>query len=99
MAAVINSIISVYYYTYPLVVMFFRPAPEKFVRPRVSAPVAVALALIATFWLGILPNGVFGLLKPSAPQAVSQQIPVVKQIQRLAKEKAGVVTGITTPAF
>jgi NADH-quinone oxidoreductase subunit N len=79
-AAVVNSIISIYYYIYPLVVMFFRPAPEKFVRPRVSAPVAVALALtlIATFWLGILPNGVFDLLRPSAPQAVSQQIPGVK---------------------
>jgi NADH-quinone oxidoreductase subunit N len=79
-AAVVNSIISIYYYIYPLVMMFFRPAPEKFVRPRVSAPVAVALALtlIATFWLGILPNGVFDLLRPSAPQAVSQQIPGVK---------------------
>lgn len=75
-AAVINSIISVYYYLYPLVVMFFRPAPERFVKPRISAPVAVALALtlIATFWLGILPNGIFGLLKPSGPAAVSQQI-------------------------
>lgn len=77
-AAVINSIISVYYYLYPLVVMFFRPAPDKFVKPRVSLPVAIALAItvIATFYLGILPNGVFGLLKTSGPAAVSQRISI-----------------------
>ncbi|HZS03709.1 MAG TPA: NADH-quinone oxidoreductase subunit N [Blastocatellia bacterium] len=70
-AAIINSIISIYYYLYPLVVMFFRPAPERFVKPRVSVPVAVALAitLIATFYLGILPNGVFGLLDSGQPRA------------------------------
>lgn len=75
-AAVINSIISIYYYLYPLVVMFFRPAPEKFEKPRVSTPVAVALALtlIATFWLGILPNGVFNLLRPAPAQNISQRI-------------------------
>jgi len=57
-AAVINSIISVYYYLYPIVVMFFRPLAPGFVKPRVSAMTAVALilALIGTFYLGLLPN-------------------------------------------
>jgi NADH-quinone oxidoreductase subunit N len=56
--AVINSIISIYYYLYPIVVMFFRPAPAGFVRPRVSLGAAIALivTLFGTFYLGILPN-------------------------------------------
>ncbi len=58
--AVINSIISVYYYLYPIVVMFFRPLAPGFVKPRVSTmtAVALALALIGTLYLGILPNRV-----------------------------------------
>jgi NADH-quinone oxidoreductase subunit N len=62
--AVINSIISVYYYLYPIVVMFFRPAPQGFAKPRVSGAAAAALtiALAGTFYLGLLPSRVFGLL-------------------------------------
>jgi NADH-quinone oxidoreductase subunit N len=57
-AAVINSIISIYYYIYPIVVMFFRPLTPGFVRPRVSAGATIALiiTLLGTFYLGILPN-------------------------------------------
>ena len=44
-AAVINSIISVYYYLYPIVVMFFRPLPRGYVRPRVGAGVSAVLAI------------------------------------------------------
>ncbi|HEY9431650.1 MAG TPA: NADH-quinone oxidoreductase subunit N [Blastocatellia bacterium] len=56
--AVVNSIISIYYYLYPIVVMFFRPLAPGFVRPRVSLGVAIALivTLFGTFYLGILPN-------------------------------------------
>lgn len=56
--AVINSIISVYYYLYPIVVMFFRPLAPGFVKPRISAMTAVALilALLGTLYLGIMPN-------------------------------------------
>jgi NADH-quinone oxidoreductase subunit N len=56
--AVVNSIISIYYYIYPIVVMFFRPLAPGFVRPKVSAGAAVALivTLLGTFYLGILPN-------------------------------------------
>ncbi|MBK7601793.1 MAG: NADH-quinone oxidoreductase subunit N [Acidobacteria bacterium] len=42
-AAVINSIISVYYYLYPIVVMFFRPLNPGFVRPRVTRTTALAI--------------------------------------------------------
>ncbi len=57
-AAVINSTISIYYYIYPIVVMFFRPLAPGFVRPRVSAGATIALiiTLLGTFYLGILPN-------------------------------------------
>jgi NADH-quinone oxidoreductase subunit N len=56
--AVVNSIISIYYYLYPIVVMFFRPLAPGFVRPRVSlgATVALIVTLFGTFYLGILPN-------------------------------------------
>jgi NADH-quinone oxidoreductase subunit N len=57
-AAVINSIISIYYYIYPIVVMFFRPLAPGFVKPRVSVGAAIALivTMIGTLYLGILPN-------------------------------------------
>jgi NADH-quinone oxidoreductase subunit N len=59
-AAIINSIISIYYYLYPIVVMFFRPLPERYDKPRMTGALAVALVatLLATFYLGILPNRV-----------------------------------------
>lgn len=59
-AAVLNSIVSVYYYLYPIVVMFFRPLTPGFKKPRVSGAVALALVLtlLGTFYLGILPNRV-----------------------------------------
>jgi NADH-quinone oxidoreductase subunit N len=74
--AVINSIISVYYYLYPIVVMFFRPLAPGFVKPRVSTmtAVALALALIGTLYLGILPNRVMSAIgrSGSANTAVVQ---------------------------
>jgi NADH-quinone oxidoreductase subunit N len=76
-AAIINSIISVYYYLYPIVVMFFRPAPPDFVKPRVSGAVAAALiiTLAGTFYLGLLPNNVLGLLSEGArTPMVGQQL-------------------------
>lgn len=62
--AVINSIISVYYYLYPIVVMFFRPLAPGFVKPKISAMTAVALilTLAGTLYLGILPNRVMSAI-------------------------------------
>lgn len=74
--AVINSIISVYYYLYPIVVMFFRPLAPGFIKPRVSAMTAVALilTLLGTLYLGILPNrvmsGMGGASKSSTAQVL-----------------------------
>jgi len=65
-AAVINSIISVYYYIYPIVVMFFRPLPRGYVRPRVGAGVSAVLiiTIAGILYLGLMPNRVLGLLAP-----------------------------------
>ena len=67
-AAIINSIISIYYYLYPIVVMFFRPLPERYDKPRMTGAMAVALmaTLLATFYLGILPNRVLSWLDHGA---------------------------------
>jgi NADH-quinone oxidoreductase subunit N len=56
--AVVNSIISMYYYLYPVVVMFFRPLPPGFVRPSLERGTVLALVLtvLGTFYLGLLPN-------------------------------------------
>ena len=71
-AAVINSIISVYYYLYPIVVMFFRPLNPGFVRPRVTRTTALAiiLTLLGTFYLGVMPNRLMNAMSksPSGPQ-------------------------------
>ncbi|MBK9709065.1 MAG: hypothetical protein IPO77_19370 [Acidobacteria bacterium] len=71
-AAVINSIISVYYYLYPIVVMFFRPLNPGFVRPRVTRTTALAiiLTLLGTFYLGLMPNRLMNAMSksPSGPQ-------------------------------
>ena len=78
LVAIINSIISVYYYIYPIVVMFFRPLAPGFVRPRVSASAALALilALAGTLYLGILPNRVMNAMGRGTvgPTAQTQMI-------------------------
>jgi NADH-quinone oxidoreductase subunit N len=77
-AAIINSIISIYYYLYPIVVMFFRPLPQGFVKPRASGAMTAVLiiTLMATFYLGLLPNGVLGLLggESGKMQVEAQQV-------------------------
>jgi NADH-quinone oxidoreductase subunit N len=72
-AAVLNSIVSVYYYLYPIVVMFFRPLAPGFRKPRVSGAVlaVLLLTLLGTFYLGLLPNRVLNAF--SAPVKVVQQ--------------------------
>ncbi|MGH9837010.1 MAG: NADH-quinone oxidoreductase subunit N [Blastocatellia bacterium] len=80
-AAVINSIISIYYYIYPIVVMFFRPLAPGFVRPRVSAGATIALiiTLLGTFYLGILPNR---LMKAMGSGSGSGQTAQIGQSQK-----------------
>ncbi|MEP7342959.1 MAG: NADH-quinone oxidoreductase subunit N [Acidobacteriota bacterium] len=74
--AIINSIISVYYYLYPIVVMFFRPLAPGFVKPRISAATAVALilTLLGTFYLGLMPNRLMNAMSNSTRTAQTEQI-------------------------
>lgn len=64
--AVLNSAASVYYYLRPMVVLFFRDSNEKDAAavpllPR-SVLVTILLALAGTFYLGITPGRIMGLL-------------------------------------
>ncbi len=67
--AIINSIISVYYYIYPIVVMFFRPLPQRFIRPHLGGGVVLALIItvVATLYLGLLPNRILSALTTRHP--------------------------------
>jgi NADH-quinone oxidoreductase subunit N len=82
-AAVINSIISIYYYIYPVVVMFFRPLAPGFVRPRVSAGATIALivTLLGTFYLGILPNRLMQAMGSGSGSAQSAQVGQAQSIR------------------
>ncbi len=82
--AVINSIISIYYYIYPIVVMFFRPLAPGFVRPRVSAgaTIALILTLLGTFYLGILPNRLMQWMGSGSGSAQSPQIGQSQMLNR-----------------
>src|SRR5262245_30903822 len=79
--AVINSIISIYYYLYPIVVMFFRPLEPGFVRPRVSlgATIALIVTLFGTFYLGILPNRLINAMGSGSGAAQSAQTQVLNK--------------------
>jgi NADH-quinone oxidoreductase subunit N len=79
--AVVNSIISIYYYLYPIVVMFFRPLTVGFVRPRVSlgATIALIVTLFGTFYLGILPNRLINMMGSGSGAAQSVQTQVLNR--------------------
>lgn len=72
--AILNSIISVYYYLYPIVVMFFRPAVQGFEPPRITrmAQFALIITVVATLYLGIDPSGAFKILNQRPSSAVTQ---------------------------
>jgi NADH-quinone oxidoreductase subunit N len=63
--AVINSAISWYYYLRVIVVMFFSEPAVGFRTPRISRSLATAvvLAILGTFYLGILPGRVLEVLE------------------------------------
>jgi NADH-quinone oxidoreductase subunit N len=79
--AVVNSIISIYYYLYPIVVMFFRPLAPGFVRPRVSlgATIALIVTLFGTFYLGILPNRLINAMGSGSGAAQSAQTQILNR--------------------
>ncbi|MCS6817135.1 MAG: NADH-quinone oxidoreductase subunit N [Blastocatellia bacterium] len=61
---VLNTVVSVYYYLYVVIVMFFREPKEEV--PRVPLPRAfvatMLVALVGVFYLGLLPTRVFAFL-------------------------------------
>jgi NADH-quinone oxidoreductase subunit N len=73
-AAVINSIISVYYYLYPIVVMFFRPLSPGFIKPKLTLATSLGLliALLGTLYLGVLPNRLLNAMERSNAPRVAQ---------------------------
>ncbi len=79
--AVVNSIISIYYYLYPIVAMFFRPLSPGFVRPKVSFGTAIALiaTLFGTFYLGILPNRLINRMGSGSGAAQSVQTHLINR--------------------
>jgi NADH-quinone oxidoreductase subunit N len=57
---VLSSVVSVFFYLRIVVMMYMTEEPEAPARPSISVPSMVALAfvLLATFYLGVLPNRV-----------------------------------------
>jgi NADH-quinone oxidoreductase subunit N len=68
-ATIISSIISVGYYSYPIVVMYFRPVAAGASRPIVGLRVPVRLVVFAAETIvivaGILPNSLMGFIMSS----------------------------------
>ncbi|NBO64091.1 MAG: NADH-quinone oxidoreductase subunit N [Acidobacteria bacterium] len=74
--AVVNSIISIYYYLYPIVVMFFRPLAPGFVKPRlmITTSLALILTILGTFYLGLMPNRLLRALERGVSVAVNSDL-------------------------
>ena len=72
MIGVLNSAIGAYYYLRIIVVMYMRESRKEVPISPVSAGVGLALVLsvVATLYLGILPNRVLGMAQHSAQQLV-----------------------------
>jgi len=68
--AVVNSAISWYYYLRVIVAMFFAEPATQFKRPAVarSMAAALALAILGTLYLGILPGRVLDTLERARDQ-------------------------------
>ena len=70
---VINSAISWYYYLRVVVAMFFREPATEFTRPVLARSMAGALALtvLGTFYLGLMPDRVLAVLERARDQIVA----------------------------
>ena len=73
----LNSAIGAYYYLRIMVVMYMRESKKEVPISPVSAGVSLALVLsvVATLYLGILPNRVLGIAQHSARQLVQSGSP------------------------
>ncbi len=81
---VVNSAVGAYYYLRIIVVMYMREARKEVPVAPISFGLAAALviSLVATLYLGLLPNACFSIAQPSAqdllvqsPTASAAQIP------------------------
>lgn len=65
--AALNSAISLYYYMRIGMVMYMSEAPEKVIAPSQDRALVIALvvALVFTFWLGILPGAFYEIARAS----------------------------------
>jgi len=61
---VLNTVVSVYYYLYVVIVMFFREPKEEVPRvpPSRAFVATMVVALVGVFYLGLLPTRVFAFL-------------------------------------
>ena len=79
---VVNSAIGAYYYLRIVVVMYMREAREEV--PVTPIPlglgVALCISVLATLYLGILPNRVLRVAQQSAQELVSQPVPASSNI-------------------
>jgi NADH-quinone oxidoreductase subunit N len=68
--AVLNSLVSVYYYFRVTIKIYMQPAEKELEGVAVGAPIAVALALTAagTLWVGMFPNTYLDLAKQALPK-------------------------------
>jgi NADH-quinone oxidoreductase subunit N len=74
---VINSAVGAYYYLRLIVVMYMREPNEEIPLLPVSLPLglAIGIALAATVYLGVLPDGVLGYVQDSGKQLVQRENP------------------------
>jgi NADH-quinone oxidoreductase subunit N len=74
---VINSAIGAYYYLKLIVVMYMREPHEEVPLLPVSYPlgIAIGIALVATIYLGVLPDRVLGYVQESGKQLVRRENP------------------------
>jgi NADH-quinone oxidoreductase subunit N len=64
-AAVLNSVISVYYYLRIVVAMYFRERPEEFASyPSLATGVVVVLLVVLVMGLGLAPSPVMAIVEP-----------------------------------
>ena len=69
--AVLNSVISVYYYFAPIIKMYFQP-PRGYELPPLSYPLlaAVFLCLFTVLYLGIFPSDLFLMARESVKELI-----------------------------
>jgi NADH-quinone oxidoreductase subunit N len=68
--AVLNSVVSVYYYFRVTIKIYMQPSERELEEVAVGAPMAVALVLMAvgTLWVGMFPNTYLDLAKQALPR-------------------------------